>query len=81
MSPKSTDETERYASPEFPQSSLEQKYIREYLLARGYRRRDLMFLPDYERKTLMQAACIYASLKLAEVESRAGFKRKIQRAE
>jgi hypothetical protein len=30
---------------------------------------------------LMQAACIYASLKLAEVESRAGFKRKIQRAE
>ena len=56
---------------EGPQSSLERKLIKEFLLKEGYRPSDLKDLPREQAKSLMVAACRYASLKLAEVESRA----------
>jgi len=61
-----------------PQSALERELIREYLRSKGYQREDLHKLPKKEAKKLMKEACIYASLKLAEVEAKAGFRQKIQ---
>jgi len=60
-----------------PQSALENKYILEYISSRGYCFRDLQKLPREEAQRLMKEACSFASLKLAEVESRAQFLRKI----
>jgi hypothetical protein len=57
--------------------SLERKFINEYLHDRGYDTRKLLALPVTEAKVLMGEACRFASLKLAEIESRAGFTRKI----
>ncbi len=62
---------------EGPQSTLERKYIKEYLLEKGYRMQDLRKLPKGKARQLMTEACRYASLKLAEVESRARFQKKI----
>ena len=56
-----------------PQSALEKKFIKEYLRDKGYRLEDLRGLPEARAKRLMKGACQYASLKLAEVEARAGF--------
>jgi hypothetical protein len=61
-----------------PQSALERELIAEYLRDKGYQRKDLRKLPREEAKKLMKEACMYASLKLAEVEAKAGFKQKIQ---
>jgi len=61
-----------------PQSALERELIREYLRDKGYRREDLRKLPRKEAKRLMKEACQYASLKLAEIEAKAGFRRKIR---
>ncbi len=63
---------------EGPQSALERRFIREYLLDKGYRMEDLPKLPAEEAKKLMREACQYASLKLAEVESRAQFREEIR---
>ena len=60
------------------QTTLERKYIREYLSGKGYQLKDLEELPREESKRIMREACAYASLKLAEVESRAKFKQKIR---
>jgi hypothetical protein len=62
---------------EGPQSVLERRLIKEYLLKKGYRLADLEGLPKNEAKLLKLEACLYASLKLAEVESRARFTEKI----
>ena len=61
-----------------PQSALERELIAEYLRDKGYRREDLHKLPEEEAKEIMKAACMYASLKLAEVEAKASFRQKIQ---
>jgi hypothetical protein len=61
-----------------PQSVLERALIAEYLLAKGYLLSDLKYLPEQEAKDLMKAACLYAGLKLAEIEAKAKFRRKIQ---
>lgn len=61
-----------------PQAALEKKYILEYLSNKGYRPRDLLKLSREEARRLMTEASSYASLKLAEVESRAQFIRKIE---
>lgn len=71
-----TDEFERYLS-EGPQTALEKRYIKEHLRDKGYQLQDLGQLPEEKSKQLMREACAYASLKLAEVESRARFKQKI----
>jgi hypothetical protein len=62
---------------EGPQSVLERRFIKGYLLKKGYRLADLRGLPKNEAKLLRIEACLYASLKLAEVESRARFTEKI----
>jgi hypothetical protein len=63
---------------EGPQSALERRFIKEFLLGKGYRPADLSKLPEGEAKQLMRDACKYASLKLAEVESRAQFREDIR---
>lgn len=50
--------------------TLEKKYIDEYLLSKGYGRKALRGLPKEEARLLMVQASIYASLKLADIESR-----------
>jgi hypothetical protein len=63
---------------EGPQSTLERNLIREYLCKKGYSQEDLRILPEEEAKSLMREACQYAAFKLAEVESKARFRREIQ---
>lgn len=60
-----------------PQSTLEKMLLEEYLEGKGYRLEDLKNLPPEEAQTLMKEACAYASMKLAEVESKAHFRREI----
>jgi hypothetical protein len=71
-----------YATPihqsvKAPQSPLERQLIKDFLAAKGYGLEDVKILPADKAKELMTAACIYASLKLAEIESRSQFRRKI----
>lgn len=61
-----------------PQSALERSLILEFLRSKGYEYKDLKKLPAKEAKALMREACMYASLKLAEVESRAHFRKEIR---
>lgn len=60
-----------------PQQALEVRIIEEYLLRKGYHLRELKMLPNLEARRLMAEACAFASLKLAEIESRAKFIKKI----
>lgn len=62
---------------ENPESTLEQKFIAEYILSKGYRLSDLKYLPKQQADKLMKEACRYATLKLAEIEARSKFRRKI----
>ena len=61
-----------------PQSALERELLREYFRNQGIRMEDLHTMPREERKRLMKAACQYASLKLTEIEAKAGFRKKIK---
>jgi hypothetical protein len=56
-------------------ATLEKKYIEEYLHSRGYRRKDLKKLTTEVARQLMIEASIYASLKLADIESRSHFRK------
>lgn len=67
----------RESATEGPQSALEKKYIVEYLESKGLNLDNLARLPKDEMEQLMREACQYASLKLAEVESRAKFRHEI----
>jgi hypothetical protein len=60
------------------QAALERRFIEEFLHEKGYRIEELTKLPKEEAKKLMSEACQYASLKLAEVESRAQFRERIR---
>ena len=60
-----------------PQSPLERQLINDYLKSKGYTRQDLLTLPLEQARALMTEACTYASLKLAEVEARSQFSKKI----
>jgi hypothetical protein len=62
---------------EGPKVELERMYIREYLHGKGYQIHDLRKLPREKARQLMSEACIYASGKLAEIESRAKFRDEI----
>jgi hypothetical protein len=62
---------------EGPQSSLERKYILEFLESKGVSIEILDQMPENEKEQLMREASRYASLKLAEVESRAKFRHDI----
>ena len=59
------------------QSKLEWKYIQDYLRSKGASLESLGKLPQDEQQRLMCEASQYASLKLAEVESRAKFRHDI----
>lgn len=56
---------------------LENRLIREYLHDKGYRVEDLRNLPKDAAEQLMGKACRYASLKLAEIEAKAKFRKDI----
>lgn len=60
-----------------PQVDLEKQFISDYLKEKGYRSEDLTTLPKEIAHCLMVEACRYASLKLAEIESRSHLQRKI----
>ena len=62
----------------FPQSGLEARLIKEFLAEKGYRMSDLKDLPDNERRDLMVAACMYAAIRLANIEARSRFVEKIE---
>ena len=58
--------------------SLEMLLIDEFLKEKGYGSiKELCHLPENEAKQLMIDACKSASSKLAEIESKAGFQKKI----
>lgn len=57
---------------------LERKLIAEYLFNKGFEMADLQHLPEETARQLMREACSYADLKLAEIESRSRFRKKIQ---
>jgi hypothetical protein len=63
---------------EGPQSAMERTLIEEYLSNHGYRLADLKTLPPEKARAMMTEACKYASLKMAHVESKAGFRQKIR---
>ena len=63
---------------EGPQSALEKKFVEDYLQSKGYSRDTLHKLPDELVKQLMREACMYASLKLAEVEAKSQFREEIR---
>jgi hypothetical protein len=56
-----------------PLAALERALIDEYLTLRGYTRRSAARLPVRDAASLLSAACEYASLRLAEIESRAQY--------
>lgn len=60
-----------------PHAPLEQALIQEYLSSKGYTPADLRKLPRQQARQIMRAACQHASLKMAEIESRVGFRHKI----
>lgn len=76
--PEKIDEAYLRCLSEGPQTALEKRYINEFLESRGYHWDHLHELPEKQVKELMQSACRYASLKLAEVEARRQFKDEIK---
>lgn len=52
------------------QAALEAVYIEQYLADQGYTLDTLKLLPEAQATALMRAASLYASLRLAEVETR-----------
>jgi hypothetical protein len=58
---------------EDPEGRLEQALIEEFLLGQGHDPRALDALPGDQRKHLLEAASIYASGRLAEIQSRAHY--------
>lgn len=77
IDPELREEVERCVA-NGPQAPLEKMYIEEYLREKGYDLKSIHRLPEAEMKRLMREACTYASTRLAEVESRAQFRREIQ---
>jgi hypothetical protein len=62
---------------EGPFTKLDIKYIDDYLESHGYKWSDLCLLPEEEAKKLMVEASRYATMKLAEQEARAKFRKEI----
>lgn len=63
---------------EGPQSEMEKALINGFLRKRGMTLADVRALPADQAKKLMTEACQFASLKLAQLESKAGFREKIR---
>jgi hypothetical protein len=60
-----------------PFGQLERSLINDFVRARGYDPNTLVDLPEDDREKLLADACIYASMKLVEVEARSHFLDKI----
>ena len=58
-------------------ATLEKTFILTYLRSRGHTWESLKELPEDERKQLLRSASIFASSKLAEIETRAKLVREI----
>ena len=58
---------------EEPHARLERIFIEAYLCARGHTRQSLHRLPEEEVRRLMIEASVYASARLAEIETRERF--------
>jgi hypothetical protein len=58
---------------EDPLAGLEVAFIDEFLALGGFTRQSLRALPAAEAARLLNSACEYASLRLAEIESRAHY--------
>lgn len=56
--------------PGDPQANLERSLIEAYLASKGYQPQDLKHLPKQLARQLRIEASVYASNKLAEVETR-----------
>lgn len=56
--------------PEYPQAVLEFSFIELYLAGKGYCRSELDRFSDEEARALLVEASIFASNKLAEIETR-----------
>ena len=61
-------------------ADMEQGFIRAYLREKGYTLEALRTLPEGEAKRLMIEASVYASARLAEIESRAQFSHELHGA-
>ena len=70
--------TSTHKAVKAPQSPLERQLINDFLKSKGYTRQGLRELPEEQVRTLMSEACYYASLKLAEIEARSLFGKKIR---
>ena len=68
----SNDTFERLAV-ESPLAQLERTIIDEFMRVRGHDPRKLADLPALERDSLLRQASVFASSRLAEVESRSHF--------
>ena len=64
-----------------PHSPLERQFIIDFLASKGYCLDDIHTLPGNLARELMVAACTHASLKLAEIEARSQFSKKIHAVE
>jgi hypothetical protein len=62
-----------------PDAGLERVFIDEFLQARGHTPHSVLQLAEPERAALLRAAAEYASLRLAEIESRARYVDEIHR--
>lgn len=69
--------SERKQVADRPHTILAWQLIRAYISRRGYRLETIHELPAELQKELMTAANLYASLKLAEIESRSRLRQKI----
>jgi hypothetical protein len=58
---------------EDPHAELEQALIAEFLHKRGHTASSLQALPPEQADALLKEACVYASGRLCEVESRAHY--------
>lgn len=68
------------ADNQMPESKLERILIKSFLLDKGFTAEKISELSEEERKKLMTEASQFASIKLAEVETRAKLIREIHDA-
>jgi hypothetical protein len=52
-----------------PHAEVEKMYIAEYLKGKGYTLEDVASLPETVARALLEEASLYASLRLAELET------------
>jgi len=64
---------------EDPHAALERRFIDEFLESAGHTRRSTEDLGTRDLSTLLRAASMYASLRLAEIECRARYTDEIHR--